>query len=194
MKIIQLSLPEYHVQDESDFNAIGFQVEEKIGEEFPNKWLAMRGISLADHPGKSADELEQLILEYGTDRYDPDRKGVHHEMDEKFGIELHAVAIKYEESFYCPHYRSKSREGLSALGGFFEDFYHGARLDRGYSLRIDFLLIYDLNKLEVAPMKWTEHGPRFTRLHIEAFEASCFRFKETSRKQEALIGLLHLGK
>ena len=192
MKLLQLALPDYQLKNEPDFHSIGLKVEEKIGEEFPNQWLAMRGISLADHEGKSAADLQALILEHGTDRYDPHRKGVHHEMDEKFGIELHAIALKHEDSFICPHYQEKAKEGFSALGGFFEDFNQGAILDRGYALRINFLLFYELDQLEVAPMKWTEHGPSFTRLYIEPMHASCFRFKDSAKKREALLGLLHL--
>lgn len=194
MKITQLGLPAYDLNKEPDFNVIGLQIEAKIGESFPKQCLGMRGISLADHPGKSAEDMQYLILKHGTDRYDPNRKGVHHEMDEKFGIELHIVPIKYDGEFLCPHYQGKAREGLSVIGSFLEDFYLGAKIDRGYPLRIDLLLFYELDKLEVVQMKWLKGRAVHTKLYLAPRDSSCFRFKEPEKKQEALVGLIHLGK
>ncbi|MEL6250661.1 MAG: hypothetical protein AAFR87_01515 [Bacteroidota bacterium] len=194
MKITHLALPAYSLEKEPDFQLIGSQIEAKIGEEFSNQYLAMRGISLKDHPGKSPKELESLILKYGTDRYDPNRKGVQHEIDEEYGIELHAVSLRYDQEFFCHHYQHKYREGHKGLAGFLEDFYHGAKIGRKDPLRIDLLLFYDLNKLEAAPMRWSNGWPVKTHRYINPIHATDFRFKDTDRKQEALVGLLHLGK
>ena len=192
MKELQIALAEYKLDPNIDFNKMGFRLEEKIAQMFPQKWMAMRGISLQDHPEKNIDEIKALIRRHGTDRYDPYRKGVHHEMDEEFGIELHALAVKFEKAFLCPHYQKEGKKGLSSMGAFLQDFYHAAIEDRGYPLRIDLLLFYKLDLLIPAPMKWGEDGPIFTDESLNPKLCSCFQFKYPKEKPKALIGLLEL--
>jgi hypothetical protein len=51
--------------------------------------------TLAEHPGKSLDELADLILELGTDKYDPNRK----EAEKNFGgydHEFHVSSVQIQ--------------------------------------------------------------------------------------------------
>jgi hypothetical protein len=75
--VYEISLPEYTVEDEPDFLAIGARLDPLIEAYFPDRWIAIRGIGLIDHPGWSLDDLVATIRELGTDKYDPERKGVH---------------------------------------------------------------------------------------------------------------------
>lgn len=193
MKKLALSLPDYKLDTGVDLNLIGLKIEEKIGQELPHIWMAMRAISLSDHVGKSMQEVQDLIRAHGTDRYDLHRKGVHHEMDKEFGIELHAIAVKHEKHFVCPHYQKKGKEEISAVGAFLQDFYHGAIIDRAYPLRIDLLLFYQLDLLLPAPIKWGEKGAVFSKEKLDPKLSSCFRFKHPEKKQQALMGLLELA-
>src|SRR5205085_11197029 len=75
--VYEISLPGYTVEQEPDFLAIGARRDPLIEAHFPDKWIAIRGIGLVDHPGWSLDDLAATIRELGTDKYDPQRKGVH---------------------------------------------------------------------------------------------------------------------
>ena len=56
------------------------------------------------------------------------------------------------------------------------DFYESAYAERGYSLRLDLLIVYDLNHLEAVP----EDDPKG------------YAFKYPDRKKDALLGIIHI--
>jgi hypothetical protein len=78
--VYTISLPEYTVEQEPDYRAVGSKLDRAIQTHFPGKWMAIRGIGLIDHPDKSLEDLVATIVELGTDQYDPQREGVHAEM------------------------------------------------------------------------------------------------------------------
>ena len=43
---------------------------------FPDGKYILRAIGSDDHSGLSIDELAEIVLKTGTDKYDPNRKGV----------------------------------------------------------------------------------------------------------------------
>jgi hypothetical protein len=49
--IYALALPEYTAEQEPDYRAVGTQLDQVIETHFSEKPMAIRGISLADHPG-----------------------------------------------------------------------------------------------------------------------------------------------
>lgn len=58
-------------------------------------------------------------------------------------------------------------------------FYEGTLADRGYSIRLDILMLYDLDQLQ----------PVDDGLPEESYE---FMFKYPDRKQEALLGVIKI--
>ena len=74
--VYTLSLPEYTLDPEPDFGAVGRKIDALLEARFRGRRTAVRAISLTDHPGRSLDDLVATILELGTDRYDPRRAGV----------------------------------------------------------------------------------------------------------------------
>ena len=60
--------------------------------------LALRGISLQDHPGLELGALVAKILELGTDKYDPSRQGVLHDFYAPYQIDLHALPCELSET------------------------------------------------------------------------------------------------
>lgn len=193
-KLYRISIPEYNLEEGQDFGAVGKKLDNIIKEHYPDQWVAVRGISLKDHPDKSADWLVQTIQEYGTDRYDPERKGVHNDLDKEFGIDLHAVPMMYDEDMICPHYSGERCKSGSAIGELLNDCHGGAIVDRGYPLRIDMLLLYDLKKLQPAQLIWTEEGPTHTKESISPKETCTFRFKDRNNKKDALLGIIRIDQ
>jgi len=194
MKIFSEKIPGYNLEQIPDFATIGKRLDNIVKENFPNKWLAVRGVSLQDHPGRSLTWLVEKIQELGTDRYDPKRKGIHDGLDKEFGIDLHGVAMMYKNKIVCPHYSDERRETGSAIGELLNDCHGGAMVDRGYALRIDVLILYDLDQLASAPMIWTDNGPAYTDSPKSPQETCTFRFKHPENKQGALLGIIRIEK
>jgi len=80
--VYSISLPEYRVEPETDWLAVGRKLDNLIMTRFQGKRLAIRGIGLVDHSGRSLEELISTILELGTNKYDPHRKGLYYARDE----------------------------------------------------------------------------------------------------------------
>lgn len=191
--IYEIAIPDYRLELALNFSVIGAKLDELLKQQFPDRWIAVRGISLHDHPGRSADELVELIREHGTDRYDPQRKGVHHSMDSEFGIDLHAIPMfAHDGMIECPHYSGERLSTGSPMGEALLDLYEGAKVDRGYPLRIDLILIYDLEQLQAAPMVWTEAGPQRSTHVIATQSSTVFCFKNPEEKSKALLGVIKI--
>lgn len=172
-----LPLPEYTLESKPDYNAIGPQIDRFIVERFAGHRIALRGVFLDDHPQLSRAELAAIILELGTDRYDPDRPGMHHEWYASVGVELHVVTFKVTdrlEALEDENYQAAP----SPMGEFIMDFFESALTEpgRGYSMRIDLLLVFDLDRLVALPPE----------------EPRGYAFKDPDRKPEALLGLIHV--
>jgi hypothetical protein len=170
--VYTISLPEYTVDHEPDYGVVGGKLDKVIETHFHGKRIAIRGISLVDHPGRTLDDLVGIILALGTDRYDPDREGVLYP-DPPFTIDLHAAPPS--------HYGGADivSEGLRVMHGVLSDFYTGPPADRGGPLRLDILMIYDLDQLEEVP--------------YEGWEQSCmYVFQHPDRRKEALLGVIKI--
>src|SRR3954471_18842232 len=76
--VYEISVPEYTAEREPDYTRVGLKLDRVIETYFPDRKMAIRGIGLVDHPDWSLDELARMILERGTDRYDPEREGVNY--------------------------------------------------------------------------------------------------------------------
>jgi hypothetical protein len=62
----------------------------------------------------------------------------------------------------------------------FGDFYEGAVVDRGYSVRIDIVLVYDPEQLEMIPIQYAE----------DDIGEDAWKFKSPSHKRKALKGIV----
>jgi hypothetical protein len=190
--VYEISLPEYSLGKKPNYGKVGAKIDSVIKKHFLRKWIAVRGISLQDHQGKSMNEMVAIIKKFGTDRYDPKRKSVHHEMDEKFNIDFHATPMIVKDKIYCGHYTEDRCPTGSVAAEIIRDFYEGAVVDRGYAVRLDILIIYDLDKLKAAPMKWQGEGPVYVEEPISPKETCCYQFKNPSKKKEALLGIIKI--
>ena len=145
MKVIEISAPEYKIDSKPDYMAVGTKIDRLIGSSFEDGKYVVRAIGSSDHPGKSLDEVAEIILKLGTDKYDPDRKEVgdfsaynHHFQGSSFEIAKGKLAGD-ERKVY-----------VSVFGDIVYHFYEYTPFDRGYPVRIDILMIYHADKLEPA--------------------------------------------
>lgn len=151
--------------------SLGNAVDKIIEQNFRGKDVAIRAISLADHPGKSLEEMIALIRETGTDKYDPDRKSFWQEFDvyKNKGIEMFATKVKVEKNFHFMH-------------EVFGDFFEGTVEDRGYAVKLDVVILYDPAKLQNIPIEHSQND----------IEECAWKFLVPDKKAEALLGVIVL--
>jgi hypothetical protein len=171
--VYTISLPEYKIEPQTDWLAVGRKLDKLIEAHFPGRRLAIRGIGLVDHPGRSLEELVSTILHLGTDKYDPHREGLYYARDAVSDIHAGPCIVTEAGLQAQKHLESSVMAKVLRL------FYVGALADRGYSIRLDILTLYDLNQLE----------PVQDGLPEESYE---FAFKHPDRKREALLGVIKI--
>ncbi len=178
MKIVEVSIPEYTLESQPDYSAVGVKIDKAVEGNFEGRFL-VRALSLADHLQYSLDEFVEIILKSGTDKYDPNRKGVAQEEFEPYKPDLQAGEIVVENG---------KLQGES----FSEDvrrFYENTLLDRGYRVRIDLLMLYDPEQMvraEKVDMDKPSVAP-----HLEEY---LWRFKNPDNKPQALVGIIKILK
>lgn len=174
--VISFPLPEYTIDQKPNY-ALGTKVDELVKGNFDTRNIVVRAISLLDHPQFSLDELVAIILEKGTDKYDPTRKGVAHEEFEPYKVDFQASGFEID-----------GQTG-SMFGGIMRNFYENAPIDRGYPLRIDLLIIYDRNGLVQADKVDRSRPSIDPRL-----EKYLFRFRDPEHKNRALLGIIKITR
>lgn len=164
-----LHIPEYSIQLQPDYKKIGVLIDDEVKKRFFGRHVAIRYLSLQDHTGLELDNLIQIIDETGSDRYDPERKmSVAHDFYTEKGVELFAVPAIVDAH-------------LDISSDSIKDFFEGAKIDRGYSLKIDLLVIYDADKLDNIPIKYDD-----------GIGKESFKFKDPNNKQDAVLGFIKI--
>lgn len=175
--VYTITLPEYTVDTEPDYAVIGQKLDRLLETHFADSRVAIRGISLTDHPNLAREELVATILRAGTDRYDPARQGVLYEFYRPYAIDLFALPC-----IVTDHLQSSHCDGPSVMADIIGDFYTGPPVDRGGPpLRLDLLMVYDQDQLE----------PVFVDYGGETDADPCdFRFRFPDNKPGALLGII----
>jgi hypothetical protein len=186
--VATIALPTYTVTEPPDVEAVGAALDEVICRHFgldQERDVAIRSVSLIDHPTHTHDSLAEVILTTGTDRYDPERKGSLHRTYDPYGVELHVAPGKVSATTLRSHMCDGvtfSGTTQSVMAEAVSDFYVSPPVDRGgVPLRIDLITIYDLAQLEGIPIPF--HGDEKPPL-------SACRFKHPDRRAEAVLGLI----
>ncbi|MGD0779586.1 MAG: hypothetical protein ABR954_02220 [Dehalococcoidales bacterium] len=184
IKVIAVAVPEYTVKEKPDYLKIGRKVDAVIEKNFSDRKYIYRAIGIDDHPGLTLDELVSIILKSGTDRYNPNRKGVCHDQFSVYNYDIQAGSfeiknqkIVIEETDTYP----------TLFGDTIYDFFENAPQDRGHPVRIDILVLYDTNKLELAKLKNPELEEVVPRL-----EKYLYKFRERDNKRDALLGIVKI--
>lgn len=173
-KVITISLPEYSIDTKPNYSAIGSRIDKAIQENFEGTFL-VRALSITDHPQYTLSQLADIILNSGTDKYDPERIGVAHEEFEPYHADLQAGEVVVENG----QLKGESFSEQIRL------FYENTLIDRGYRLRIDLLVFYDPNQM-VKAEKIDSKKPG-VELHLEKY---LWRFKDPAHKRNALKGII----
>jgi hypothetical protein len=184
IKIISVSVPEYTVKHKPDYIKVGGKVDGEIEKCFSNGKFIYRALGLDDHPGKTLDELVSIILESGTDKYDPHRKGVCHEQFCVYDYDIQAGSFEISNSKIVIEPTDRFP---TLFGDTVYDFYEHSPLDRGYPVRIDLLVLYDPDKMELANLALSGSpgvGPEL--------EKYLYKFKDRANKKEALLGIVKI--
>ena len=175
--VYTLDLPEYSIERKPDYAALGPRIDRFLVERFAGSRIALRAVFLDDHPDLSRAQLVEKILEVGTDRYDPQRKGMHHDWYASVGVELHVVTFAVSDRLGALE-DEDYQAAPSPMGEFMMDFFESALGEpgRGYSMRMDILLAFDLDQLVALPPE----------------EPRGYAFKYPDNKQAALLGVVNV--
>ncbi|PIR02898.1 MAG: hypothetical protein COV60_03255 [Candidatus Magasanikbacteria bacterium CG11_big_fil_rev_8_21_14_0_20_43_7] len=167
-----LPLPEYHASPEPDHGAIGKKVDDFLKEHFLGQYVAVRCLSSGDHPGKSVDDLIDIIQTEGWDRYDPQREGDRYENNEGKHID-----------FFAFDYTIAQESEIFSM--FTWPFYHWEIEKSGRPLRIDLILLYKPSKLEQVYFTYASRED-------EGDRSDGWIFKNPKNKRGALVGIIQL--
>ena len=168
--VCTVRLPEYHVQDEPDHRALGKIVDAELKQHFMDQTIVARGISSSEHPGKTTDELIEIIQREGSDRYDPTRTGDRYTNIQGKHIDLFG-------------FRRKVTTRMQLFKDIIYGFYYGAIAIHGKPIRIDILVIYDASKLKAVVHQYEGRADK---------KRDGFVFKDPAHKTDALLGIIKI--
>lgn len=170
MKVIELNLPEYTVDQEPNHKAIGKKVDDVLKQHFMGQTVLIRALGSMEHQDKSVDDMIEIIKATGTDRYDPERPGDRYDNHQGKHIDLFALRRTISE-------RSKIFWQLSW------SFYKAPLRLRGHPVRVDILVLYDPNQFKAVTHQPVGH-PNVKR--------DGFVFRNPEDKAEAILGIIKL--
>lgn len=188
--VYEISLPEYTAEREPDYTRVGLKLDRVVETHLPDRKMAIRGIGLIDHPGWSLNALVQMVLERGADRYDPEREGVNYP-DGSTNLDIYACTFAVVAGkLRSPHYHGERCPSGSVLGEVVGDHWGGTLFERGFANRLDLLLIYDLDHLE---MLGQPQDRGLNEAEVGGLQDGClFRFRYPERKSDALLGIVKI--
>ena len=172
MTVLTVPLHDYTVDIEPDHGAIGRRVDDAIRERFTGHKIVARGLSADDHPGHDVDELINIILTSGTDRYDPDRPG------DRYA----AIGGKRIDLF---GFRRAVTPRMNLFANLSWGFYHGSIEIHGHPTRLDIVTIYDARQLRAVLHQYEGRPDR---------KRDGFRFADPQRPAAAVLGIVKLDR
>lgn len=170
MLISEIKTPPYDITSEPDDRAIGAVVDSELRKLFPGKRVLVRAIASSEHPGKTVDELVDIIVQTGTDRYDPVRVGDRYDNVDNKHIDLFA-------------FQADLNTNDAVFGQAVWGFYHSSKSVHGYPMRIDIVIVYDATKMNQVTHRY--EGRNDTK-------DDGFSFKDPASKPDALLGIIKL--
>ena len=168
--VTSLEIPGYQVDQEPDVNLIGKTVDTEIRRHFLGQNIVARGVGSSEHPDKTTGQLIEIIINDGTDRYDPTRRGDRYENIQGKHIDLFG-------------FRRKVTPRMKLFRDIVHGFYHSAISIHGKPTRIDILIIYDASKMKAVAHRYA--GRQDTK-------RDGFVFKHPENKTDALLGIIRI--
>ena len=170
ISVYAIDVPEYDVRTKPDWRGIGAKLDEFLRELFLGRKIVIRCIGSCEHPGKSLDDLVEIILEQGSDRYDPSRPGDRYENIENKPIDIFALEFKVEP-------------GLAMMENIIEPFYTWPLQNGKKPTRLDLMTVYDAGKLEVVEHMYEGRNE---------VKKDGFIFKNQENKSETILAIVKL--
>lgn len=180
IKLITINLHQYTIKKQPNYLSLGLKVDKVITNHFSEGEYLIRAVGLEGHPNLSLDKLVSIILETGTDKYNPNKKSVAHEEFANYDYDIQATKFEIKNSTIKTN---DSDEIPSLFGQIIYDFYNHAPYDRGYPVRIDLLILYNPQKLTKAK-KINPNGKQVNK----KLEKYLYKFK--GNKKDALVGII----
>jgi hypothetical protein len=169
-ELIEISIPTHKPGKTPDHEADGKKLDGLLKQHFMGKKIVIRSIGSQDHTGKSLDELTEIVMKTGTDKYDSTRLGVGYEEFVRKGIRV---------DFYGEDVTIT--EDTKITGQALWEMHHSAIGDRGYGVHVDLVLVYDYDQLDIV-MDLYHHHPT----------SDGFVFKDPDNKPAALLGVIKI--
>lgn len=170
VQLLNLTIPTHLPGQAPDHQIIGQQLDDLLKQHFLNKKVVIRCIGSQDHPNLSLDELTDVVMKTGTDKYDPHRVGVGYEAFIKKGIRVDFYGEDVEIN-----------KDTKFMAQFIWEMHHSAIGDRGFGVHVDLVLVYDIEQLDMV-MNLYDHHPT----------SDGFVFKDQNNKQAALLGAIKI--
>ena len=172
MKVFTVNVPNYRIDTQPDYKAVGSIVDAELKKHFLGQMVGLRALGSQEHPGKTIDDLVEIIKHAGTDRYDPKRNGDRYDNVEGKHIDFFLL-------------RRKITEKSKIFWQFVWSFYESPLKVRGYSVRADILIVYDLSKLKVVRTTHTHEGWPVTK-------RDGYIFRDIVNKTDAVLGIIKI--
>jgi hypothetical protein len=170
--VYTIHVPAYNFDNgEPDHKAIGKPVDDELRKHFMGETILIRGLGSHEHPGKSVDELVDIIKTTGTDHYDPTCIGDRYtNVDDKY---FDLCALRRTVS-------PKSRIFWQLSWS----FYRSPLKERGYPVLVDILIIYDPKKLKAVTYSPAGQPDRIMR--------DGFVFRDSNNKPAAITAIFKI--
>jgi len=167
-KTFEVVIPGHKPGNTPDNVAVGKILDNVLKQNFMGKKVVVRCVGSQDHPSLSLDELTNIVVKTGTDKYDNARMGVGYEDFIKKGkhIDFYGEDVVINE---------KTKIMTEAI----YEMHHSAIGDRGYGVHVDLVLVYDFGKLDMVMNLYEHHAT-----------SDGFVFKDPTNKQDALLGII----
>jgi len=167
-------LPQYSFdKGEPNHKAIGITVDDALRKHLTGQKVLIRGLGSQEHPGKTVNELIDIIRATGTDRYDPERMGDRYTNVGDVYFDLCALRRTISP-------RSKIFWQLSW------SFYCSPLKERGYPVLVDVLVVYDPNQLKAVTYRPVGQKGRVMR--------DGFVFRDPDNKPAAIKAIFKITK
>jgi hypothetical protein len=170
-QLIQITVPSHKPGSAPDHEVVGEELDGLLKRHFMGKKVVVRCVGSQDHPELSPDQLTDIVMKTGTDKYDPDRMGVGYEEFARKGIRV---------DFYGED--TTITEDSKIMGQALWEMHHSAIGDRGYGVHVDLVLVYDDEQLDMVMNLYSQHPT-----------SDGFVFKNAHDKLAALLGVIKIS-
>ncbi|HEY1645467.1 MAG TPA: hypothetical protein VGF75_03710 [Candidatus Saccharimonadales bacterium] len=167
--ILETKIPEYRLGQQPDRFTVGNPIDKLLRKNFSGKSVVLRCIGIQDHKNMTVDELAKKIVKIGIDKYDPSIKGLGYEVGEKKGKQI--------DFFGTLAHIDKDAEPMTME--LVDDFWTSTQGDRGHSVRIDIVMVFDSIKLTMVE-----------NIYDGYINSDGYTFNDLDNKPDALIGVI----